>query len=86
MNINWRIRVINKNFWLALIPAVLLLIQVVAAVFGIQINLGDLGDKLLAVVNAVFAVLVILGVVNDPTTHGLSDSDRALGYTEPHKD
>lgn len=84
--INWEVRIKNKNFWLTLIPAVLLLIQVVAAVFGIQINLGDLGDKLLAVVNAVFAVLVILGVVNDPTTHGLSDSARAMGYTEPHKD
>ena len=35
MNINWRVRIKNKAFWLALIPAVLLLVQVVAAVFGI---------------------------------------------------
>lgn len=53
-NINWLVRVKNKAFWIALIPAVLLLIQVVAAVFGIQIDLGDLGNKLLDVVNAVF--------------------------------
>lgn len=86
MNINWRIRVINKNFWLTLIPAILLLVQVVAAVFGFQVNLGNLGDKLLAVVNALFAVLVILGVVNDPTTDGLHDSTRAMGYDKPHKD
>lgn len=86
MKVNWKIRISNRAFWLSLIPAVLLLVQVVAAVFGFEINLGDLGDKLLAVVNAVFAVLVILGVINDPTTHGLSDSNRAMGYTEPHKD
>ena len=67
MNINWRVRIKNKAFWLALIPAVLLLVQVVAAVFGYTLDLGDLGNKLLAVVNAVFAVLSILGIVTDPT-------------------
>lgn len=86
MTINWKIRFLNRNFWLSLIPAVLLLIQVVAAVFGFQLDLGDLGNKLLAVVNAVFGVLVILGVVNDPTTNGLSDSSRAMGYIEPYKE
>ena len=81
--INWRVRIKNKNFWLTLIPAVLLLIQVVANVFGYQLDLGDLGNKLLAVVNALFAVLTILGVVNDPTTAGISDSRLAMTYDEP---
>lgn len=81
--INWTVRLKNKTFWLSLIPAVLLLVQVVAAVFGINLDLGDLGNKLLAVVNAVFAVLVILGVVNDPTTSGMSDSNQAMTYTKP---
>lgn len=82
-NINWLVRVKNKSFWIALIPAVLLLIQVVAAVFGITLDLGDLGNKLLAVVNAVFGVLAILGIVVDPTTSGITDSEQALTYTEP---
>ena len=56
----------------------------VAALFGFALNLGDIGDKLLAVVNAVFALLSILGVVVDPTTQGVGDSQRALGYVEPH--
>lgn len=85
MNINWMVRIKNKNFWLSLIPAVLLLIQVVAAVFGFTIDLGDLGNKLLAVVNALFAVLAILGIVTDPTTAGVSDSNQALSYAEPKK-
>ncbi len=85
MNINWKVRIKNKNFWLAIIPAVLLLIQAVAAVFGYQIDLGDLGNKLLVVVNAVFVVLSILGIVTDPTTEGISDSTLALTYKEPKK-
>ncbi|WP_050785346.1 phage holin [Mediterraneibacter gnavus] len=70
----------NKAFWVALIPAILLLIQAIAAVFGFAIDLGDLGDKLLTVINALFAVLAILGVVVDPTTPGAGDSERALTY------
>ena len=58
--VNWTVRVKNKTFWLTLIPAVLLLIQVTAAVFGYTLELGELGDKLLDVVNALFAVLAIL--------------------------
>ena len=81
--INWKVRFTNKSFWVALIPAVLLLIQVVAAVFGITLDLGNLGDKLLDVVNALFAVLTIIGIVNDPTTKGLSDSSQAMTYTTP---
>ncbi len=84
--INWTIRIKNKQFWLALIPAVLLLAQVVAAVFGYTLDLGELGNRLLDVVNALFAVLVILGVVTDPTTDGVGDSERAMGYDRPYKD
>lgn len=83
MKINWIVRIKNKNFWLTIIPATLLLIQVVAAVFGYTLDLGELGNKLLAVVNAAFSVLTILGVVNDPTTAGMSDSKQAITYTTP---
>lgn len=82
-NINWTVRIKNKNFWLAVIPAVLLLVQAVAAVFGYTLDLGDIGNKLIAVVNAAFGVLVVLGVVVDPTTAGISDSNRAMNYKKP---
>lgn len=81
--INWRVRIRNKAFWMAIIPAVLLLIQAVCAVFGVKIDLGDLGNKLLVVVDCAFAVLVLLGVVNDPTTKGISDSAQAMTYEIP---
>lgn len=84
--INWKVRIANKTFWLSLIPAIALVIQAVAAVFGLTIDLSTLSGKLCAVVDAVFAVLVILGIVNDPTTAGIGDSNRAKGYAEPWKD
>lgn len=85
MKINWIVRIKNKAFWIALIPAVLLLIQAAAAVFGYTIDLGGLGDKLIVVVNCVFTLLAILGIVTDPTTAGLSDSSRAMTYDVPKK-
>ena len=84
--INWTVRLKNKAFWLALIPALLLLAQTVAALFGYTLELSALGDKLLAVVNAVFALLAILGIAIDPTTEGLGDSKLAMSYTKPKED
>lgn len=81
--INWKVRVQNKVFWITLIPALIVLIQAVANVFGITIDLSEISDKLIDVVIALFTVLAILGIVVDPTTKGAGDSDRALGYDEP---
>lgn len=83
MSINWKVRVRNKAFWVALIPAVLLLIQQVCAVFGVQLDFGELQAQLVAVVGTVFAILAIMGIVADPTTAGVGDSEQAMGYTEP---
>ena len=84
MNINWLVRIKNKAFWVAIIPAVLMLVQIVASLLGFTLELDSIGEKLVEIVEAVFIVLSILGIVNDPTTHGLSDSERAMNYTEPN--
>ena len=83
MKINWTVRLKNKNFWIAMIPAVLVLIQYILAVFGVTIDLGELGNRLLEVVNAVFVILALLGIVTDPTTEGVNDSDLAMTYDKP---
>lgn len=83
MSINWRVRVKNKAFWVALIPTVLLLIQQVCAVVGVQLDFGQLQDQLTAIVGTVFTLLAILGIVADPTTAGVGDSEQAMTYTEP---
>ena len=84
--INWSVRLENKNFWLAVVPALALLFQAFANIFGIKLEFGETIDKILVFINVLFAFLVLIGIVNDPTTVGLGDSTRALGYEEPHED
>ena len=84
--INWKVRLKNKNFWVTIIPAIALLVQAVASLFGFTLDLETLVGKIIAVVDAAFGVLVILGVVQDPTTAGVGDSVRAMSYEEPWQD
>ena len=86
MKINLLVRLKNKAFWLSLIPALLLVAQTIASLFGYNWDFVVLNQQIAAIINAVFAVLSILGIVVDPTTAGIGDSQRALSYTEPNKD
>lgn len=83
--INWEVRIANKNFWLALVPAVLLLVQAVGAPFGYQWDFVVLNQQIAAIINTLFAVLAILGIVNDPTTATFRDSELAMTYEEPKR-
>lgn len=83
MKINLQARMKNKTFWLALIPAVLLLVQTIGAPFGYQWDFFILNRQLADIINAAFGVLTLIGVVMDPTTTGLSDSSQAMTYTKP---
>ena len=86
MKINWSVRLKNKSFWVSIIPAVLLLVQQVCGIFGVKIEIAGLSDQLLAIIGTVFAILALIGVVNDPTVASLSDSNLAMTYTEPKVD
>ena len=81
--INWKVRIKNKAFWVAIIPADLLLVQQVCGVFGVQLDFGELQAQLISIVGTVFTLLAILGIVADPTTAGMGDSEQARGYAEP---
>lgn len=83
MNINWKVRIKNKTFWFSLIPTVLVLIQLVMKTFGVELDFGEVGNNLIAIVNTVFVLLGILGVVVDPTTAGVADSSQAMTYEKP---
>lgn len=85
MNINWKVRMKNKAFWLAFIPAILILIQQVLMLFGIHFDSTDLNGQLTSIVGTIFAVLSLLGIVNDPTTATLNDSEQAMTYQEPKR-
>lgn len=81
MKINWNVRIKSLKFWVTLIPSVLLVGQAVAAVFGYNWDVSLLGSQLTNVVNTLFGLLVVLGVVVDPTTEGINDSDQAMNNT-----
>lgn len=85
-NINWKVRIKNKAFWVTAIPTVLLLITQVAGVFGFTLDLSALGDKLIGIAGTVFLILSLVGIVVDPTTEGVNDSERAMGYVAPGKE
>lgn len=82
--INWKVRMKNLNFWLALVPAALLVVQSAAALAGVELEIQALQGRLLDFANAFFGLMAILGIVNDPTTKGLGDSTRALEYQKPN--
>ena len=84
MRINWKVRIRNKWFWITLIPLVILLIQQICAIFGLELDLSGIQEQLVAVVGTVFAILAALGIAVDMTTEGIGDSERALGYEEPY--
>ena len=87
MKINWSVRLKNKKL-LACSCASLGL--AVPSILPISLesnwNFGQTIDKVLVFINVLFAFLVLVGIVNDPTTVGLGDSTRALGYEEPSED
>ena len=84
MKINWKVRLKNKYFWLTIIPALFLLVGQVLRALGIDYDTDTASAAVVDVINAIFALLSAFGVVVDMTTHGVSDSDRALTYDEPN--
>lgn len=86
MKINWKVRVKNRAFWIAIIPAIALLGKQVLELFGVNVDFTNVSKELLGIIETVFVILAIIGVITDPTTKGISDSERALGYSEPNND
>lgn len=84
--INWKVRFKNKHFVISFIAAILLLAKQVAALFGYNLDTELFNHNINGIVDTVFLMLSLLGIVNDATTQGLSDSKQALTYTEPKQD
>ena len=85
MKINWGVRFKNKMFWTTAIPAILLLIGQILSAFGVNWDSTGIASQLTGIVGTVFSLLTLIGVIQDPTTAGMSDSERALKYEEPSK-
>lgn len=81
MKINWKVRFKHKPFLVSLFSIALLLVQQVAAVFGVDTTIYN--EQVTTLFNTILSVLVLLGVVIDPTTKDISDSERTLNYSKP---
>ena len=75
MKINWKVRLRNKTFWLTLVPLLVLLTQ--------QLGLNWVPENWESIFNTVMEILIVVGIINDPTTSGLSDSEQAMNYDDP---
>jgi len=80
MKINWKIRLKHKPFLFGTFSLLLLLIQQIGALFGYNTTIYN--EQVTDIFNTVLAMLVLFGVVSDPTTPGLNDSERAMEYNK----
>ena len=82
MNINWKLRLMNKTTLTSLLAII------VTAIYSICTELGYIPaieqSEVETIIGAVITLLVALGIVVDPTTAGVGDSERAMGYAEPY--
>ncbi|MFK9090517.1 phage holin [Bacillus salipaludis] len=87
--INWKVRFKNRNWVIAFISQILIVAQMVLAGLNsmglVDFQLTDaIQNSILTLVNAIFVLLSMLGIVQDPTTKGYGDSERALKYKDPN--
>lgn len=84
MKINWKVRFKHKTFLLALFSTGLILAQQVSGFFGVDTTVYN--EQATDLFNTVLGLLVLLGVINDPTTSSIGDSSEALTYDKPKQD
>lgn len=81
MDINWKVRIQKKSFWTAVVSALIVFANSMAAAFGY--DLIPVTEGIEATIMAVLNVLVLVGVIEDMTTKGVKDSERAKNYKRP---
>jgi phi LC3 family holin len=84
MKINWKVRLQHKQFWVSLIALLLVLANQIAGIFNVDITVYN--DQITAITETILSILGLLGIIVDPTTNGVSDSEQALGYHKPRDD
>ena len=84
MKMNWKVRFKNKT-WLTMF---------ISLIIGFVFNMLKLFDvvpvvtenTLVTIAAQILEFLGLIGVLVDPTTAGIGDSNRAMTYTEPWDD
>ena len=84
MNINWKLRVLNKPTLVALVATIVAFVYQVLGIFGVVPAISQ--DMVITGAGIVINILVAIGVVVDPTTAGFKDTERAMAYEKPRSD
>ena len=84
MKINWKVRLKNKTWLLAFAGAIVAFVYQILGMLGVVAPIAE--DNVTQVIGLLVNLLVALGIVQDPTTAGMSDSSEALSYSEPKKE
>ena len=84
MKINWKVRFKQKVFLTSFISLIVSFVYSMLALFDVFPAVTK--NSVLEVVNQILTILGLLGIIVDPTTAGISDSERAMSYEEPYKD
>lgn len=82
--INWKLRLQNKVTLLAIISGILDVVYMILAACGVAPMVDQ--SAVYAILSGIVKVLCLVGIVVDPTTSGIGDSQNALNYTEPKKE
>ena len=84
MKVNWKVRFKNKVWLASFISVIVTFVFSMLGLFEIASPVTE--NQVMRVINAVLMFLSLTGVLIDPTTEGISDSERAMGYNEPWND
>lgn len=82
MKINWKVRFKNKVWLVTFLSAIIAFIYQILSMFEIVPAISQ--ENIIQVLMIIINLLVGLGVLIDPTTQGINDSNRAMRYMEPN--
>lgn len=74
--INWKVRLKNKVWLVSFTGIVIAFIYQILAMLGITPAVAE--DKVVEIVGMIITLLGVFGVIVDPTTDGLCDSEECL--------
>lgn len=81
---NLKVRLKNIHFWIPIISGFFVLVRATMELLGLNWPVDEVQEITINLLYWVFSVLALIGIVNDPTTQGLYDSERALSYDRPN--
>ena len=84
MKLNWKVRFRNKTWLFMFLSLIIGFVFNMLKCFDIYPAITE--NQIVNIVNQVLTFLGLVGVLVDPTTAGIGDSDRAMSYVEPWDD